>query len=178
MPNVINEMIVRELKGSLTTAEGMVIVSLAGLTVAETEGLRDALAEQGVRLRVVRNRLAMIALRERGLTPPAELFSGSVAVAWGSPEDTIFAAKVLSKSEPKKAGKLALRGGLLEGNLLDASQAAQMADLPGRDELRSMMLGVISAPVRNLVCLLAAPASSLARVVQAHADAGAEPSAG
>lgn len=171
MPNLINEMIKRELTDALSDAEGMVIVSLSGLTVAETEGLRVALAEQGVRLRMVRNRLARIVLRERGLEPPADLFVGNVAMAWGSPEETIHAAKVLAKSDARKAGKVAMRGGLLEGNLLDPAQATELADLPGRDELRSMMLGVISGPARKLVGLVNAPGASLARVIQAHVDA-------
>lgn len=171
MPNIINQMIVRELTDSLSSAEGLVIVSLAGLTVAETEGLRVSLAEQGVRLRVVRSRLARIALRSRGLETPDGMLAGSVALAWGSPEETIHAAKVLVKSEPKKAGKVAMRGGLLEGMLLDSEQATQLAELPSRDELRAKLLSVIAGPARSLVTLFAAPASSLVRVVQAHVDA-------
>lgn len=171
MPNVINEMLVRELTTALSDAEGMVIVSLSGLTVAETEGLRNSLAEQGVRLLMVRNRLAKIALRERGLQPPDDVFVGNVGMAWGSPEDAIHAAKVLVKSDARKAGKVAMRGGLLEGNFLDSQQATELAELPSRDELRSKMLGVLSGPARALVCLVNAPGSSLARVLQAHVDA-------
>ena len=172
MPNIINEMIVRELTDAFADAEGMVVVSLAGLTVAETEGLRNSLAEQGVRLRMVRNRLAKIALKERGLEAPKDLLTGNVAMAWGTPEDTIHAAKVLVKSPEKKAGKVVMRGGLLEGNLLGPEEATNLAELPGKQELQAMMLGVLSAPARQLVGLLAAPGGSLARVLQARVDEG------
>lgn len=176
MANLINEIIVRQLSDEFARAEGMVIVSLTGLTVEDTENLRNSLAETGVRLRMVRNRLARLALKNRGIEAGDDLFVGNVACAWGSSEDAIRIAKAVVKAvraaDPKKKGKLAFRGGVFEGSLLDAKSAAALADLPGKDELRSMMLGLISGPARSLAVLLQANASSLARVLQAHADKG------
>src|SRR5262245_8564521 len=158
MPNLINEIIVRQLSDEFTRAEGMVIVSLTGLTVRQTEDLRTALAERGVRLRMVRNRLARLALKSRGLEPSKDLLAGNVACAWGSSEDTVKIAKVVAdavkKVDPKKKAKLAFRGGFFEGNLLDAKGAAALAGLPGKDELRAMLLGLINGPARSLAVLL------------------------
>ena len=179
MPNLINEIIVRQLSAEFARAEGMVIVSLNGLTVEETENLREALAEGGVRLRMVRNRLASLALKSRGLELGAEVLAGNVACAWGSSEDTIKIAKAVRKAlrarDPKKKGKLAFRGGFFEGNPLDARSAEALAELPGRDELRAMLLGLLSGPARSLATLLNAPGSSLARVIDAHAKKGETP---
>ena len=179
MPNLINEIIVRQLSDEFARAEGLVIVSLTGLTVRETEDLRTALAERGVRLRMVRNRLARLALKSRGLEAGEELFDGNVACAWGSSEEAIKIAKVVAKAvkraDPKKKSKLAFRGGFFEGNLLDAKAAAALAELPGKEELRATLLGLLSGPARALAVLLQAPGASLARVLQAHAtekDAG------
>jgi large subunit ribosomal protein L10 len=181
MPNQINEIIVRQLSDDFARAEGMVIVSLTGLTVEETENLREALAEKGVRLRMVRNRLARLALKSRGLEAPEDLFVGSVACAWGSSEATIGVAKIVAKAvksaDPKKKSKLAFRGGFFEGNLIDARAAEALAGLPGKNEVRAMLLGVLSGPARSLATLLAAPGSSLARVVQARVDKGEAPAA-
>lgn len=180
MPNLINDIIVRQLSDEFARAEGMVIVSLNGLTVEETESLRDALAERGVRLRMVRNRLAKIALKNRGLEASDELLSGSIACAWGSSEDTINVAKVVQKAvkaaDPKKGVKLAFKGGFFEGSMIDAKAAAALAELPGKAELRAKILGVISGPARSLVTLLAAPGSSVVRAMQAKVDKG-EPAA-
>ena len=172
MPNLINRMIVRELSGDFSEAEGMMIVSLAGLSVHETEDLRNGLAEHGVRLRMVRNRLARIALTERGLEPPEDLLVGNIGFVCGDTEEAIHAAKVLHKSDARKAGKVALKGGLLEGNLLDQDGAQALASLPGRDELRTKIVTAISGPARQLVQILSAPQSSLVRVLQARIDAG------
>ena len=171
MPNLINNLIVRELKGAFE-AEGMVFASLNGLTVAETEELRDSLAEAGVRLRMVRNRLATLALKEHGYDAPADLFKGNVGACWGDAEETINAAKVLHKSDHRKSGKVVLKGGVFEGNVLDDKEAVALAALPGRDELRAKIVGTIAAPLQQLVGVLAAPQGALARVVQAKVDAG------
>jgi len=176
MPNLINEIIVRQLSDEFARAEGLVFVSMTGLTVRETEDLRTALAQRGVRLRMVRNRLARLALKNRGLEAGEEFFGGNVACAWGTSEDTIKIAKVVAdavrKVDPKKKARLAFRGGFFEGNLLDAKEAAALAGLPGKDELRAMMLGLISGPARSLAVLLQAPGASLVRALQAHADKG------
>jgi len=175
MPNLINQIIVRQLSDEFARAEGMVIVSMNGLTVEETENLRDSLAEGGVRLRMVRNRLASLALKSRGIEVEKGLFNGNIACAWGSSEDTIRIAKAVANairtSDPKKV-KVAFRGGLFEGNLLGAKEAAALADLPGKDELRAKMLGLLNGPARALATLIQGPGASLARVLQAHADKG------
>jgi large subunit ribosomal protein L10 len=181
MPNQINEIIVRQLSDEFARAEGMVIVSMNGLTVSETEALRDSLAERGVRLRMVRNRLARLALKNRGIDAGEDIFTGGVACAWGSSEDAISVAKIVAKAakstDPKKAPKLAFRGGFFEGNLLDARSAAALAELPSKNELRAMLLGLLSGPARSLATLVAAPGSSLARVLQARADKAPAPEA-
>ena len=174
MPNLINELIVRELSTPFADSEALIFVSMAGLTVAETEGIRCALAEKGVRLRMLRNRLAKRVLAEQGHEAPDGLLVGNIGCCWGDAEDAINAAKVLHSSKERKDGKVALRGGVFEGSLLDDKEAVALASLPGRDELRAKILGTISAPAQQLVGLLAAPGGSLARVLQARVDAGEE----
>ncbi len=171
MPNLVNRMVVRELSETLGKAEGLLIVSMSGLSVRETEALRNSLAEHGVRLRMIRNRLARIAFVESGLELPGEMLAGNIACVCGGLDDAIHAAKVLHKSDARKAGKVALKGGLLEGNLLGAQEAVALAGLPGRDELLAQLVGSIIGPARMLVCLLNAPASALVRVLQARVDA-------
>ena len=174
MPNLINKIQMAELTGSFKDADGMVFVSLSGLTVEETEGLRSGLFEQGVELRMVRNRIAKIALKDRGLEVPDGSLVGNIGCCVGSTEDAINAAKVLHKSTARKEGKVALKLGMLEGNLLSGTEAVAMASLPGRDELRSKLLSCLVGPSTNLVGLLAAPSGALARVIQAKVDAGEE----
>ena len=77
MPNLINELVTKELDDAFSSAEGMILVSLSGLTVAESDNLRTALSEHGLRLRMIRNRLASRSLKAQGHEFPDDLFVGS-----------------------------------------------------------------------------------------------------
>ncbi|MEM7311142.1 MAG: 50S ribosomal protein L10 [Planctomycetota bacterium] len=179
MPNVVKNMMVRELTDELKDADGMLLISMGGLTVEETEELRNKLAEQDVPLRMVPNRLTRIALKERGIDAPDDLLKGNVGISWGDAEAAIHAAKVVKEAPAKKDGRLGYRGGLMEGNLLGAEDAALLANMPGRDELRAMILGCLSGPARGIVQCLAGVPGGLARVIQARVDeAGDSPTEG
>ena len=170
MPNVVNSLLVRELDLSLEKADGMVVCGLAGMTVAETEGLRRKLAEKGLRMRVVRNRLARRVLEKHGLGLDAAALQGTVGVVTGSSEDAIHAAKVVSGSDLLKTGKLGLRAGMLEKRVLGATDVRAMASIPDRKTLQAQLLGCLSGSARQLVTVLAANPSATARVLQARAD--------
>jgi large subunit ribosomal protein L10 len=173
MPNIVNNLGLAELKSAFGDAEGMLFFSMAGLTMEENEELRGAMFESGAQVRLVRNRLAKLALADRGLEVAADTFKGNVAIAWGNAEAAIGAAKVVSEAKGlRKEGKINVRGGVLEGNLLDASDAAALANVPDRPTLQAMLLGAISGPARSLATVLDANQSSLARVLQARVDQG------
>jgi large subunit ribosomal protein L10 len=172
MPNEINTLIHKDLIKRFDEAEGAVMVSYAGLTVQEDSALRDDLAAKGVEFQMVRNSLVKRVMTENGHEFPEDVFSGNTAIAWGDAEGTIGAAKVLTDKDLKKAGKVTVKAGLFEGNFLDKSETMALADIPDKDTLRAMILGALSGPSRGLVQVLAGVPGGLARVVQAHVDAG------
>ena len=175
MPNLVNQMVVRELEDEFKDAEGMLLVSFGGLTVEETEDLRGKLAEKNVRFKMVRNKLARRVLADKELEFPEDAaLKGNTGIAYGDAEAAIDAAKIFADKDVKKAGKVAFKGGVLEGNTLDANSAKALAELPDRDTLHAQLLGVISGPARGLATVINAVPSSVARVIQAHADEGEE----
>ena len=170
MPNIVNRLISSEYERELGSADGLLFVSMAGLTVQESEGLRASLDEQGVKLRMVRNKLVRRVLSERGLELSKEDLTGNVAIAYGETEAAIVAAKVFTEPAVKKAGKIAIRAGVLEGELLGAQDAASLADVPDRDTLRAMILSALQSPARGIAMSISGVPGGLARVLQAHAD--------
>ncbi len=174
MPNLVNQLIAQELTSEFKGIDGLLLVSFGGLTVEETEALRDGLAAKGVSFRMVKNKLARRVLAESGYEFSAEALSGNTGVAYGDAEAAINAAKIFTETEVKKAGKVKIKGGMLESNVLDAADATQLAKIPDRDSLRAMMLGCLSGPARSLVGTINAVPGGLARVLQAHADQGGE----
>lgn len=172
MPSIVNKIVERELTHEFSDADGMVLVSFAGLSVSESEDLRGKLAEKNVKFRMVRNSLAKRVLKERGIEFDKGILTGNVAIAYGDAEAAINAAKVLTDKEVKKAGKVKLKAGLLDGELLQGPEANALADVPDKDTLRAKILGCLSGPGRGLVTVLDANGSSIARVLQARVDQG------
>jgi large subunit ribosomal protein L10 len=170
VPNIVNQMVVKELTDEFKDADGMVVATFNGLTVQQNESLRDQIAAKGAKIKMVQNRLARIALRECGFEFERDQLKGNTAIAYGSPEGAIGAAKVLTDPETKKLGKVKITGGMLEGDALDAASATALASVPDRDTLNAQLLGVISGPARALASVINAVPSSVARVLQAHAD--------
>jgi large subunit ribosomal protein L10 len=170
MPNLVNRLVVQEFTREFKDAEGMLVVSFGGLTVKESEGLRIKMAEKGVKLRMIRNALAQRVLKERGIDFGDQTLLGNTAIAYGKAEAAIHAAKVLTSPDVKKAGKVQVRAGVLDGKVLGAKDAISLADVPDRNTLNAKLLGCLSGPSRSLVSVLNATPGGFVRVLNARAD--------
>lgn len=170
MPSLVNRLVVRELTRELKDANGMLFLTFAGLTVKESESLRGKLAAKGVHLRMLRNALARRVLAERGFEIGSEVLTGNTALAWGSSEAAVHAAKVATDAETKKSGKVRIRAGVLDGQLLNEKDAAALASVPDRNTLNAKILGCLSGPARGLVATMNGLPGGLARVLKARAE--------
>jgi len=170
MPNVVNRLVVQELTHEFKDAEGMVIVSWGALNAVENETLRDKLAEKGCKLTLVRNSLARLVLKEQGFEVAEGVITGYTAIAYGKAEAALHAAKMFSAADVKKAGKVKIRAGVLEGRLLSASDAAALADVPDRKTIEGKLVSCLVGPSRSLVSLVNQVPSGLVRVLQARAE--------
>jgi len=170
MPNVVNRLVVQELTHEFKAAEGMVIVSWVALNAVENETLRDKLAEKGCKLTLVRNSLARLVLKQQGFELGKDVLAGNTAIAYGKAEAALHAAKMFTAADVKKAGKVKIRAGVLEGRLLDANDATALADVPDRKTLEGMLVSCMIGPPRSLVSLVNQVPSSLVRVLQARAE--------
>ncbi len=155
------------LKGVFDESGVVVVTHYSGLTVAEMTGLRSKLREQGGQLKVIKNRLAKIALEGKGGDAASELFQGPVAIAF-SP-DPVAASKVVADYS-KENEKLILIGGIMDETVLDANGVQALAKLPSLDQLRGKLIGLIQAPATKVAGVVQAPASQLARVLKAYAE--------
>ena len=133
---------VAEMTNDFRNAQATVLTEYRGLTVAAMKQLRRALGEQN-KYSVVKNTLTKIAAREAGVAVPEELLVGPSAVAFIN-GDPVVAAKSLrdfSKSNPL----LVIKGGVLDGKFLSATEIGKLADLESREVLLSKMAGAIKA---------------------------------
>ena len=139
-----------------------------GLTVAEMTELRKEARNAGVYLRVVKNTLARRAVEGTEFECMKETLSGPILLAFAK-DDPGAAARVI-KDFAK--GHDALKAVSLSagGELLPATDLSKLADLPTLDQGRAMLLGVMMAPMTQLVRTLTEPSAMLARVLSSRGN--------
>lgn len=170
MTNIVNQLVQKELTNEFNGVDGMVLVTFGGLTVKESEDLRGKLAEKGVRFKMVRNSLARRVLADRGVEFDSGALTGNTGIAYGDAEAAINAAKIFTDKDVKKAGKVKLQGGYLDGEVLGQQDTTQLANVPDKDTLRAQLLGCISGPARGIATVVDALPTGFARVLQGRAD--------
>ena len=157
--------VVNEVYEKLTKAQSVVLVDFRGLTVQEATELRKKLREAGVELRVTKNTLTRLAAEKADLKDLHAYLEGPTALAFGY-EDPVSPAKILSDFA-KDHKKLELKGGVLEGKVIDQAMVAALAELPTRDVLLGQLVGLMQAPIRNLAYVLSAPIRNTVYVLDA-----------
>lgn len=155
------------LKDVFATSGVVVVTQYSRMTVRELTDLRVKLKAEGAKLKVIKNRLAVIALAGKGGDSAADLFSGPVAIAFSA--DPVAATKVVAEYA-KTNEKLVLIGGLMGDVVLDKNGVQALATLPSLDQLRGKLIGLIQAPATKVAGVVQAPASQLARVLSAYAS--------
>jgi large subunit ribosomal protein L10 len=157
---------VEDLKGIFAKSGVVVVSHYAGLTVADMTALRVRLREANASLKVVKNRLAKIALDGTPGSKGSDMFTGPVAIAYS--EDPTAATKV-AVAYAKEKDKFVLLGGIMGDEILNENAVKALATLPSLDELRGKIVGLLQAPATKIAGVLAAPGGQLARVINAYA---------
>lgn len=147
--------VVSEVTDGIKNSSSMVIVEYRGLTVDEITEVRHALREVDASLRVYKNSLVERAVDDLGHSELKELLEGPNAIVFS--KDTIAGPKVVAKFA-KKHENLVIKGGLVEGKMMNVDQIKTIASLPGREGLISMFLSCLQAPIRNFACAVKAVA--------------------
>lgn len=159
--------LVETLHATFSEATSVIITHQVGLTVTESNLIREKMRNAGARYKVTKNRIAKIALHGTKFEGLNDHFTGPTAI--GTSDDPVAAAKTLVEFA-KSNDKMSIIGGAIDGQILDKSGVEALAKLPSLDELRAKLAGLLLAPAAKLARVTQAPASKLARVVQARAD--------
>src|SRR5579863_3701590 len=157
--------------GKMTAA---VFLDFKGMTVEHVTKLRAEFRKAGVEYKVCKNTLVKHALKDAPYKAKLDdVLAGMTGIAW-SYEDPSAAAKVVKAFRKDPAGeKLQIKAGLIEGSLLDGKAVEnQLASMPGKNELRAMLLATMQAPLQNFLALLAAPSQNFVYVLSAKENAG------
>lgn len=143
----LKQPIVEEISAGIKDAQSVVLVDYRGLTVAQDTELRKALREAGVTYKVYKNTMMNFAFKGTDFEGLAPYLEGPSAMAFSS-TDATAPARVLAEFA-KKADKLEIKGGVVEGAVYDANGIKDIATIPSRDVLISRLLGSMQSPITN-----------------------------
>ena len=160
--------IVSEVAKVADTAPTAIAAEYIGLNVAEMTELRRSARAAGVYLKVVRNTLARRALEGTKFDCMREELTGPLLLAFSN-EEPGSAAKII-RDFSKTNEKLVVKLISLDGKLLAASDLERVANIPSLEQARSMLLGLLQAPMGKFVRLLAEPEAKFARLLAARRD--------
>lgn len=174
MDRTSKEQFVQDFGEKLTRARLGVVADYKGLDVKSVTAFRKKLAtdEGGAEFQVVKNRLVKRAISGTDFEGIEEFLTGPNAVLLGF-EAVVEAAKAITEFA-KDNDAIELKGAVLDGKPLTSEQLEALADLPSKEVLQAMLLGVLNAPARNLVSLLANVNRQLLNVLVAYKDSKTE----
>ncbi len=158
---------ISELSGVFKASQVVVVAHYSGLTVAQMQNLRKQMKGAGAQVKVAKNRLAKLALKDTDAAVIAPLLKGPTVIAFSG--DPVAAPKV-AVDFAKTNEKFVILGGSMGKSALDLNGVKALASLPSLDELRGKIVGLLVAPATKLAQLANAPAAKVARVVQAYAS--------
>ncbi len=140
------------LKETMKNAKGAVLTDYRGIKVAQDTKLRRKMREAGVQYSVIKNNMASIAAQEAGIEGLDDYLKGPLAMV-SSDKDPVAAAKLISEFI-KENRIMEIKGGLVEGKVIDADGVKALANLPSREVLLARLLGSMQSPITGFVTVL------------------------
>ncbi|MGH2693180.1 MAG: 50S ribosomal protein L10 [Actinomycetota bacterium] len=179
MPRPDKQQAVKEIAERFSSVGAALLTEYRGLSVGEMAEVRTALRQAEADYRVIKNTLARIALRDVGLEELVAMLEGPTAVAFCR-GDAVEAAKALDDAS-RKFPVLVIKGGVLNGRIVSADQARELARLESREVQLAKIAMLANSPLQQTVnafaALLRDLGSMLAQVLQEKEAAEPEPEA-
>lgn len=134
-------------------AASMVFLHIKGISVNETNTLRNSLRNDGGGYAVAKKTLLTKALNDSSITGDMPTISGgSLAIAYGT--DLIAPARAIFGFKKKYADNITVVGGVFEGKYMTAAEMQAIAEIPEPQVLRGMFVNVINSPIQGMVIAL------------------------
>lgn len=168
-PNKIKKReVIDKITEKFSNCKGIVVTDYRGLTVEQIAGLRAKLREQGVEYKIFKNTFCGFAADNvKWDASIKDYFKGPSAIAFGY-DDPVTPVKIITEyiKENKKT-VLKIKGGCIEGKVVDATELKEVAKLPSREQLLGQVAGTLQAPISGFARVLAANISGLMNTLNA-----------
>lgn len=151
----------------IQNSRAIFLAEYSGMNVKQMDALREKVYEANGAFHVTKNTLFKLALEKAKIELPDDFLEGQLATGFALAEAPSLAKALVDFA--KSDEKVKLRGGFLGTEFVNADQVEALAKLPSLDQLRSQLIGLVSAPARNVVSVLASGVRQVVNVVDAYA---------
>ena len=157
--------VVQNLAGDFGESDAVIFVDYQGTTCQSLVDLRKDLRPIGGKFSVVKNKLARLAISDVDAAGVAEMLKGPSAVIWA--KDGVVSSAKVAKNFAKDNENFSIKGGILDGEVIQPADIEQLASMPSKEELYAKLLALINAPATRLLQTINEPAAQTARFLGA-----------
>ena len=144
----------------LKSAKAILVINYLGLTVEEVTNMRKELRDNDVKMKVIKNTYLRRAAAKAEIEGLDDTFVGPTAVIYTDNADDITEpARIVSKYEDD-FDVIEIKGGMLEGMLTSREEIKELASIPGREGLLSMLVSCLQDPIRKVAYAVKAVADA------------------
>ena len=169
MDRAAKQELVGELNSVFLNTGVVVVAHNTGMVAAQSAEFRRLVKEAGGAVKVAKNKLVQLAIKDTPTADISDLMKGPTILAYS--KDPIAAAKA-AVSYSKSNEKLVILGGAMGATRLDANGVKALAELPSLDEIRAKLIGLLTAPATKIARTIKEPSGKLARVIHAKSTKG------
>lgn len=157
-----------QLRDKLSGVAAFVLIDFSGMTVADATELRNKFREAGCSYHVYKNSIIRFAIADTPHAAATPLLTGMTGLAY-NPDDPGSPARV-ARDVAREIKSVKVKGGVIEGTVLDAQGVERLADMPGPRELKAQFLALLNTPATQMVRVLQAVPQSLLYLLNAKHD--------
>ncbi|MCM8804015.1 MAG: 50S ribosomal protein L10 [Candidatus Omnitrophica bacterium] len=158
------EEIVKKLTEEFKNSKINILSSFSGLSVFEMKKIRDSIKNVGGNIMVVKNNLIEIIFKNLSKDQACKFINGPTFVVWSNKENEIEIIKSLIDFQ-KNIGKIEIKGGVLNGEIIDNNKLTEIGKLPSKKELQSQILYLLKMPSIRLVNSMRGPIRKLVSIL-------------
>ncbi|MEG8098986.1 50S ribosomal protein L10 [Candidatus Liberibacter brunswickensis] len=158
---------ISELSKIFSSSKSVVVAHYKGISVAQIKNLRKKMREAGGGVKVAKNSLVKIAVRDTEIKEISNFFVGQSLIVYSN--DPVIAPKIsVNFSNDNK--QFVVLGGVLENDVLCGDSIKKIASLPDIDGIRSIIISAIQFNATRLVRMLSVPQAKVIRAISAFVD--------
>ena len=147
---MVKESSVLEVSNRLAESPNFFVTAVNRLPAADTDAFRQKLFASRARLVMVKRRLGQRVVEPLKITGLAELLEGSICLVLVG-DDPLATAKLIMEFRKSREEQLLVRGGVIDGQLLDKTRVEQFAQLPPKPVLLAQVVATLEAPIADVI---------------------------